>query len=454
VLNPAAVRALRDVVGADHVIDDPDITERYRVDWTGRYRGAEATVVRPTTTDEVAAVVRTCREHGVAVVPQGGNTGLVGGSVPLDGELVVSLERMAAIEEVDELAGHVRAGAGATLSAVQRAASDAGWAYGVDISARDTATIGGNVATNAGGLRVLRYGDTRRQLSGLEFVTGEGAIVSDLSGTLRNNTGYHLPSLMCGSEGTLGIVTRARLRLVPAFTNRSTALLRFDHPRDAIVAAESLRRFLATAESVELFFADGVRLVCEAFGIAPPFGETKGGYVLVEAADFEDPTPELATATESLTGVAEVAVATDAARRAALWQYRDRHTEAIATIGIPHKLDVAVPPGAMADFLDAVPAVVETAAPGARVISFGHAGEAAVHVNIIGPASDDDAVDEALLRLVAGHGGSISAEHGIGRAKVRWIDLAYDRDEQQLRRNIKAAFDPDGIMNPGVLLGA
>ncbi len=452
VLNATAVTALRDVVGPSHVIDDSDVTERYRVDWTGRFRGTATTVVRPATGDEVAAVVLICRDHGVGVVPQGGNTGLVGGSVPLDGELVLSLERMAAIDEVDNVAGHVLAGAGAPLAAVQRAAAEAGWSYGIDISARDTATIGGTVATNAGGLRVVRYGDTRRQLTGVEFVSGAGDIISSLSGVLRNNTGYHLPSLVCGSEGTLGVVTRARLRLVSAFTHRSTALLRFDVARDATVAAESLRRFVPNAESIELFFDDGVRLVCDAFGLAAPFTGMRGGYVLVEAADFEDPTPQLAAAAESLSGVTEVAVATDTTRRAALWQYRDRHTEAIATIGVPHKIDVAVAPGAMADFLDAVPAVVERASPGARVISFGHAGEAAVHVNVIGPAPDDDTVDEAVLRLVAAHGGSISAEHGIGRAKVRWLDLAYGAEEQQLRRRIKAAFDPAGIMNPGVLL--
>ncbi|MBA2610172.1 MAG: FAD-binding oxidoreductase, partial [Actinobacteria bacterium] len=180
--------------------------------------------------------------------------------------------------------------------------------------------------------------------------------------------------------------------------------------------------------------------------------ETRGGYVLLEAADVADPTDALATAVESLTGVSDVAVATDSARRAALWQYRERHTDAVATLGIPHKLDVAVPAGDMASFLAAVPDVVEGAAPGARVFNFGHAGEAAIHVNIIGPPPDDSAVDEAVLRLVADHGGSISAEHGIGRAKVAWLDLAYSAEEQQLRRGIRAAFDPDRIMNPAVLL--
>jgi FAD/FMN-containing dehydrogenase len=441
---------LRDIVGAPNVLDDPDITERYRVDWTGRFRGGACTVVRPADTDEVAAVVRACRENGVGIVPQGGNTGLVGGGVPLDGEIVLSLQRMASVEAVNVVAGHALVDAGATLSATQRAALSAGWAYGVDISARDSATVGGNIATNAGGLRVMRYGDTRRQLMGVEFVTGAGDVISSLSGTLRDNTGYHLPSLICGSEGTLGVVTRARLRLVPALNERATALLRFDDPSAACVAAESLRRLLPTVESVELFFDAGVRLVCDSFGISPPFADVVGGYVLIEAADTVDPTPSLAAAVESLSGVADVAVATDSTRRALLWQHRDRHTEAISRHGIPHKLDVAVPAGRLAEFLAAVPAVVEAAAPGARVINFGHAGEAAVHVNVLGPDPDDDAADEAVLNLVVEYGGSISAEHGIGRAKVRW--LTHTPEERVLRRNIKAAFDPDGIMNPGVLV--
>jgi len=437
-------------VGDAHVLSDPDVTERYRVDWTGRFRADNATVVRPANTEEVAAVVRACRENGVAIVAQGGNTGLVGGGVPLDGEIVLSLERFNTIEVVNEVAGHVLVGAGATLASVQAAARDAGWAYGVDIASRGTATIGGTVATNAGGLHVLRYGDTRRQVMGVELVTGAGDVLQVLAGTLRDNTGYHLPSLVCGSEGTLGVVTRVRLRLVPQFSERAVALLRFDNPADAANAAESLRRHVPAAESIELFFEPGVTLVCDAFGLAPPFATTTGGYVLIEAADTTDPTEQLADAVAALSGVADVAVAPDSTRRAALWQYRELHTQAIATAGIPHKLDVAVPPGTMAAFLAEVGPAIAAVAPNARVFNFGHAGEAAIHVNVIGPGPDDYAVDNAVLRLVMEHGGSISAEHGIGRAKRDWVSR--DPVETALRQRIKAAFDPSGIMNPTVLL--
>lgn len=444
--------ALQGIVGAAHVLDDPSVTERYLVDWTGRFRSTGSIVVRPGSTDEVANVVRHCAQNGIAIVPQGGNTGLVGGSVALDGEITLSLERMAAIEAIDPIAGQLSAQAGATLAEVRRAARDVEWAYGVDIAARDSATIGGTVATNAGGLRVLRYGDTRAQVTGVEFVTGTGDVIADLSGTLRNNTGYHLPSLLCGSEGTLGVITRLRVRLVPHFKERATALIRFDTMADACVSAETLRRVLPTAESVELFFDDGVRLVCDSFDLPPPFATVEGGYVLVEASDVADPTDQLGVAVGALTGVGDVAVATDSGRRAALWQYRELHTDAIARAGVPHKLDIAVPPGGMAAFVAAVPNVIEAASPRARPILFGHAGEAAIHVNVLGPSADDYAVDDAVLRLVAEHGGSISAEHGIGRAKRRYLDLAYGAEEQALRHRIKNAFDPHGIMNPAVLL--
>jgi FAD/FMN-containing dehydrogenase len=446
------VEGLREIVGDAGVLVDPSVTEKYCVDWTGRFRGTALAVVRPAVTDEVAAVIRWCAAERVGIVPQGGNTGLVGGGVPVAGEVVVSLERMHTIESVDATAGHLVAQAGATLAAVQHAALEAGWAYGVDIAARDSATIGGTVATNAGGLRVLRYGDTRKQIVGLEVVTGSGHVITELSGVLRNNVGYHLPSLVCGSEGTLGVITRVRMRLVPQVTERATALLRFDNPSDACVSAETLRRVLPIAESVELFFGDGVRLVCETFDFAPPFATVDGGYVLVEAADVNDPTDLLAAAVDSLEGVSDVAVATDSVRRAALWKHREMHTEAISVTGVPHKLDIAVPPGGVAAFVEAVPAVIEAASPGARPILFGHAGEAALHVNVLGPAANDYAVDEAVLRLVADHGGSISAEHGIGRAKREYLAYAYGDEERALRRGIKAAFDPHGIMNPGVLV--
>lgn len=448
----ALLRRLREVVGSAHVLDDPEVTLRHRRDWTGRFQGPPTAVVRPATTSEVVAIVGLCNERGVAIVPQGGNTGLVGGSVPLAGELLVNLGRLSTIEPTAPQAGFLTAGAGVTVADLQRAARSHGWEYGVDLASRDTATLGGTIATNACGTRAVRYGDTRRQVTGIELVTGTGEVVSNLHGALRDNTGYHLPSIVTGSEGTLGIVTRARIRLVPGYPNRTAALLRFVDVRHAAEAAESLRGALQSVESIELFLADGLALVCSAFDLAPPFQETGGGYVLVEVADVGDPTGGLADVVGSLAGIIDVAVADDAAGRMRLWRYREEHTAAISTVGVPHKLDVAVPPGVLGELVERVPRVVHSVAPQARTWLFGHGGESALHVNVTGLDPADDSVDDAVLRLVAELGGSISAEHGIGHAKTRWIGLAHGAPELRLLQRLRSAFDPAGIMNPGVLL--
>jgi FAD/FMN-containing dehydrogenase len=443
---------LAEVVGPGHVLTDPDVTAGWCVDWTGRYRGTTPAVVRPGSTAEVAAVVAVCRELGVALVPQGGNTGLVGGGVPLDGEIVLSLHRLDGVGPVDVGAGQVTAGAGATVADVHRAAAEMGWAYGVDFASRDSATVGGSVATNAGGLRVMRHGDTRAQLLGIEAVLGNGSVVSHLGGLVKDNTGYHLPSLLCGSEGTLGIVTAARLRLVPAGAERVTALLAFSGPADAVAAAGRLRRLTASLEAMELFLDDGLALVCDVLGLARPFPAGHGAYLLVESAGSGSVLEELARAVGAVDGVADVAVATDSLRRTELWRYREGHTEAINTLGPPHKLDVTLPAGRLAEFVATVPAVVTAVAGAARTWLFGHVGDGNVHVNVTGIPPEDGAVDAAVLELVAGMAGSISAEHGIGRAKRAWLHLGRSQAELDAFRALKRALDPDGILNPNVLL--
>ena len=444
--------ALAEVVGPDHVLTDADVVAGFCVDWSGRFRGATPAVVRPRSAAEVAAVVDACRQAGVAVVPQGGNTGLVGGGVPLAGEVVLSLRRLSGLEPVDGRAGQVTAGAGASLGAVQQAATEAGWDYGVDFASRDSATVGGSVATNAGGTRVLRHGDTRAQLVGVEAVLGDGALVSHLGGLVKDNTGYHLPSLLCGSEGTLGIVTAARLRLVPQAGERVVALLAFDDLAVGVDAAGALRRDLPSLEAAELFLASGLDLVCVTTGLAPPFGSPHPVYLLVEAAGRTSPLEDLAGAVGSLAGVADAAVAEDSLRRAELWRYREAHTEAVNTLGAPHKLDVTLPFDRLAGFLAQVPAVVATLAPQARTWLWGHVGDGNIHVNVTGVAPDDMAVDDAVLGLVVDLDGSISAEHGIGTAKKAWLARTRSPAEIAAFRALKAALDPAGILNPNVLL--
>jgi FAD/FMN-containing dehydrogenase len=452
VVDPRLEADLVEIVGPAHVLTDPEVTASYAVDWTGRFAGATPAVVRPGSTDEVAAVVACCRRTGVALVPQGGNTGMVGGGVPLHGELVVSLRRLASLGAVDAAAGQLTAPAGASLAAVQSAAHAAGWAYGVDLGGRDSATIGGNVATNAGGLRVLRYGDTRAQVLGVEAVLGDGTTVSHLGGLVKDNTGYALAALLCGSEGTLGIVTAVRLRLVPRAPERVVALVGFGATAPAVAAALELRRTLPSVSALELMLRAGVDLVCRTTGVGQPLAERHAAYILVEAVGAEDPAAGLFEAVGSLAGVEDAAVAVDPGPAAALWRYREGHTEAVNTLGPPHKLDVTLPQGVLAEMVDRLPGVVAAVAPGAAVWLFGHVGDGNVHVNVTGLAPDDDTVDDAVFTAVADAGGSISAEHGIGTAKCRWLHLNRSPAELAAFRSIKGALDPDGIMNPHAVL--
>ena len=441
------IDALRAVVGDEHVLVDADVRASYETDWTGRFTGTALAVVRPGSTEEVAAVVRVCAARGVGIVAQGGNTGLVGGGVPGAGgnAVVLSLTRLTRLDPVDELAAEVTAGAGVTLARLQQHAARSGMRFAVDLAARDSATSGGMVATNAGGIHAFRHGPMRHQLVGIEAVLADGGVVRRLPGLRKDNTGYDLPGLLAGSEGTLAIVTTVRVRLLPARRERVVALAGLD---DTESAQRLLLALLATApnlEAAELFHERGLRLVCEHARLPHPFGGTEhGAYLLVECAT-ED---ELAPALAGLGDDTDTAIGDD------LWPYRERHTEAINAAGAhpPHKLDVTVPLQRLADFERAVLTRVGELDPHTAVYLFGHLGDGNVHVNLVGPAPDDDALDDAVLQLVVDHAGSISAEHGIGRAKRRWLPSVRDAVDIDAMRAIKLALDPGGILNPGVLL--
>jgi FAD/FMN-containing dehydrogenase len=451
VLSDSLLEGLGAAVGADHVLTDPALLEAYERDITRRYGAHAGAVVRPGTVEEVAAVLRLCDESRTPVVPQGGNTGLVGGGVPRGGELVLSLGRLSSLGEIDVVAGQVTAGAGVTLEALQRHARASGLAFGVDHGARSGASIGGMIATDAGGAQVLRHGTMRAQVTGLEAVLADGRIVRRLAGLLKDTAGYNLPQLIIGSEGTLGVITAARLRLVPSLPRAVTALLAVPGTEAAVQLMCDLRARAASLQAVEVFYGEGMRLVCEHRDLSPPFAEDHDVYVLAECAAKEDPLEDLAGAIEDAL-VLDVAVADDSARRAALWDYRDLQNEAVGAAGVPHKLDVTVPLAALAGFERRVRDVIEQAAPGARTILWGHLGDGNFHVNVLGPEPDDYRCDEAVLRLVAEVGGSISAEHGVGVAKRRWLGLTRSAAEIEIMRALKATLDPRGILNPGAVL--
>ena len=442
--------ALIDVVGPRHVLSDPDLTGAYERDYTGRYEGRARLVVRPADTEQVAGVLTTCARHRAAVVPQGGNTGLVGGSVPRDHEVVVSLTRLNEVGEVASAVGQVTVGAGATLAALQAAARAANLDAGLDFGARDSCSVGGVVACDAGGARALRHGTARAHVAGLEAVLADGSVISRLTGLTKDNAGYDLPALLVGSEGTLGIITRVRWRLVPRLTARVAALVPLPSPRDAADLLAALRAGAPSLESCDFFFDDGLALVLEHQRRQSPLRARAPVYVLAECAASTDPTEELAAALAAA-GLDDALVADDTPGRESLWKLREGHTDAINAAGIPHKLDVGVPLEHLARFVDTVPDAVG-AAGGERVILFGHLGDGNVHVNVLGADPLDVAVDDAVLELALACGGTISAEHGIGVEKAHWLERARGRADLAAMRAVKDALDPDHLLNPGVVL--
>src|SRR5580693_3174425 len=430
----ALLAELTAIAGPDHVLTDPDLVAGYATDWTRRFSGVARGVVRPADTAEVAAVLRACARHGAPVVPQGGNTGLVGGGVPVTGGAVVlSARRLRRLDPVDILSGQVTAGAGVTIAELRAQA------------ARDSATVGGTIATNAGGIQTIRYGPTRAQLLGLEAVLADGSVISRLGGIQADNTGYDLTQLLAGSEGTLGVITAARLRLWPAEPPTLTVLAGVPGIEAAAALQAEIRSLLSGVRAAEYFEAPGLALVRAHTGLPAPLGREHPGYLLVDAAASEDEAERIVV----LAPLQDAAVAMDAPARARLWAYRERHTESISAAGIPHKLDVALPLAGLAAFRAELDQVIAKA--DARAIVFGHIGVGNLHVNVLGPAPDDDSVDDAVLRLAAEYGGTISAEHGIGRAKAAVLQLSRSAAEIGAMRAVKSAFDPAGLLNPGVL---
>jgi FAD/FMN-containing dehydrogenase len=446
----ALLAELTAITGPEHVLTDPDLIAGYTTDWTRRFGGPARCVIRPADTGEVAAVLIACARHGAPVVAQGGNTGLVGGGVPgSEGAVVLSARRLRRLDPVDTLSGQVTAGAGVTIAELRAHAARAGLEYGVDLAARDSATVGGTIATNAGGIQTIRYGPTRAQLLGLEAVLAGGSVISRLGGIQADNTGYDLTQLLAGSEGTLGVITAARLRLRPAEPPTLTVLAGVPGIEAAAAVAAELRSLLPGLRAAEYFEAPGLALVRAHTGLPAPLPREYPAYLLADAAASEDDTERIVV----LASLQEAAVAMDAQARARLWAYRERHTESISAAGIPHKLDVALPLGRLAAFRAELDEVIAKAAiiTGARTIVFGHIGAGNLHVNVLGPHPDDDAVDDAVLRLAAGHGGTISAEHGIGRAKAAVLHLSRSAAEIEAMCALKSALDPAGLLNPGVL---
>ena len=444
------------IVGPANVLVDEHDTAPYLTDWRGRFTGRARAVVRPASTAEVAAVVRLCAELRVPIVPQGGRTGLVLGSVPDAGgaAIVLSLRRLNRIRAVDTFNRTMTVEAGCILQDVQQAAFEHGMLFPLSLAAEGSCTIGGNLSTNAGGTGVLRYGNTRELCLGLEVVTAQGEVWDALRGLRKDNTGYDLRDLYVGAEGTLGVITAAVLKLFPQPKAAITALVALATPRDALALLKLVEAECGpTLTGFELMSDVSLRLVASHFPDLPqPFPDRYPQYALLELSSHESEAHGVALLERAIEraledGLAQDAVvATSIAQSRALWAIREHIPLAQAAAGKNIKHDISVPISRIADFV--------------QVVCFGHLGDGNLHYNVAPPEGirhDDFLAQQGPINRIvhdsaAAHGGSISAEHGVGALKRDELPRYKSPIELNLMRAVKAALDPLGIMNPGKIL--
>lgn len=453
-------RLLQDLSDRVSVLDADDAGPRYCRDWGDTF-GEPAPVVRPRSPQALAEVVTRLSRAGVRMVPQGGMSGLVGGGAPLAGEVVVSTELLREIESVDAFSGTMTVQAGVTLQAAQEAAERQGLFYPVDLGSRGSCHIGGNIATNAGGNRVLQYGMTRANVLGLEVVLADGTVVSRLGSVVKDNAGYDLKQLFIGSEGTLGIVTRAVLRLQPLPRERITAVVGCDSLEQVLQALVVARRlFGPTLTAFEVMWRDFFSYVITMLGIGrDPFVGQCGFQVLLEVSCFDpDAQRDRARVEESLAELADVvgtehvAVAQSLKEAAELWGVRDASGEVARSMGEYLSFDVSIPTSRLAGALDEIGRGLEAVQPGMRKVTYGHLGDGNLHLLVAVPVDLQPTVETLVYRVASETGGSISAEHGIGLAKREALVSARPEAELALMRRIKRALDPQGLLGHGRVL--
>ena len=462
----AALAALRAAVGAAQVLTEGDLSA-YERDWRRRWHGRALAVVRPGSSDEVAAVVRACAAQGLSIVPQGGNTGLVGGGVP-DGsgtQVLLSLQRMNRVRAIDSANLTLTADAGCVLQSLQEAARAEGLLFPLSLAAQGSCTLGGNLATNAGGTQVLRWGNARDLCLGLEVVTAQGEIWHGLSGLRKDNTGYDLRDLFVGSEGTLGIITAAVMKLAPQPAATTTALAACASLQDCVALLKRARGRLGSGlTGFEVMGRFALDLVARHFPTLPRPLPGAAWTVLLEQSDHEGLAPARERF-ESLLGAAlEAGEVTDAviaetlAQAAALWQLRESIPLAQAEEGVNIKHDISLPVSAIAEYVQRTDAALRAAFPGVRIVNFGHLGDGNLHYNVQAPegqdaaaflAANEHAINTLVYDALVPFSGSFSAEHGIGQLKRDDLSARKSPVAVALMRSIKAALDPMNVLNPG-----
>ncbi|MCP1199561.1 FAD-binding oxidoreductase [Notoacmeibacter sp. MSK16QG-6] len=457
---------LRKAVGSKHVLTEGTALAGALSEERGLYKGNALALVRPANVEQVSEVVRLCYETGVSIVPQGGNTGLVGGGVP-NGGIVLSTGRLNKIFDIDRVNATITAGSGCILAEIQQAADDAGALFPLSLASEGSCQIGGNLATNAGGTAVLRYGNTRDLVLGIEAVLPDGRILSDLNGLRKNNMGYDLKNLLIGSEGTLGVITAVVLKLFPKPVQRMTALAACTDSQAALDFYGMMRTknadILSAFEFINRF---ALQTVLDHGGGSDPFGDIHPCYCLIELSSI-NPDDELrsrleATLTEAFeTGaVLDAVIGASETQNEALWQLRERIAESQKFEGASIKHDVSLPVSKLAEFIEEAVAACLDHVPNVRPCYFGHFGDGNLHFNFTRPKDMSDAdflaeyasVNRIVHDIVNRMSGSISAEHGIGRTKREDLHRYKDPVAIEVMRQIKSALDPKGLMNPGKVL--
>ncbi len=452
----ALITSLQQVVSSP-VLTGTEISAKYQHDWSAEAPGIPLAVVRPSSTEEVSAIMKVCHAAGQPVVVQGGLSGLCGGGNPRANEVALSLERLQGIEEIDAASMTMTVKAGTPLQVIQEAADNAGFVFPLDLGARGSCNIGGNISTNAGGNQVLRFGMTRNLVLGLEAVLADGTVISSLNKMLKNNAAYDLKHLFIGTEGTLGIVTRAVLRLFPKAKSRCSALIAVNDFESVITLLQRLGRDCgANLSAFEVMWQSYYHFITDnCKGITSPFAKRHSLYVLTEL-EGSDPEKDQAlfenTLGEALEDgtVIDAAIATSQREREGFWKIRDGVGEIGAFIKNAANFDVSVPISSMQPFLAAVERDLQAAVPGCQMLVFGHIADSNLHfLCYTGQKEDVKKIYGVVYKTVGEYHGSVSAEHGIGVQKLPYLHYSRSEQELALMRTLKLAMDPKGILNPG-----